>query len=155
MKFFFKWPLWGTRGPICWPNSAFREFFCLLGAQDKTLPGNFHSLIGPWDHYSLSLFCGYQQSPSENSKGDQRVFGAAGRLLKALGGEVLFPSILPVVENDIKRNRWKQFIHIWLWEWCHWQNFVGLDHGVVCTTPGLFVPCRIHLYQWRKLTFSS
>lgn len=91
------------KDPICWPNSPFREVFCILGAQDKTLPGNFHRLVEPWNYYLLSFFCMCQQSHNEKPKGHQRVFRVVGRLLKALGGEVLLSSILPVVENDIKR----------------------------------------------------
>lgn len=62
----------------------------------------------------------------------------------------MFSSILPVAGNNTERNRQAQLIRMWLWSWCHRQNFEFLDHGMVCTTPGLLETDGMHLPQRRE-----
>lgn len=62
----------------------------------------------------------------------------------------MFSSILPVAGNNTERNRQAQLIRMWLWGWCHRQNFEFLDHGMVCKTPGLWETDGMHLSQRRE-----
>ena len=61
----------------------------------------------------------------------KRDFRALGRLEKGLGVQVVFSSILPIVGNDIKRNRQIQLISAWLLRGSVLMRAFMLHHDVL------------------------
>lgn len=60
-------------------------------------------------------------------------------VLKGLGAQAMFSSILPVAGNDERSRRKRQQINIWLSAWYHWQNLGSLTVGQFTGHQGFWI----------------
>lgn len=64
-----------------------------------------------------------------------------------------FYSYIESGEASANSQRSKLCFNTWLWDWCHWQNFVFFNHGLLYTSPGLLTSNGMHLSQKGKRVF--
>lgn len=82
-------------------------------------------------------------------------FRALGQLVKGSVVWDIFSSLLPIVCNDVGRNRWVQSVNTWLHGLCYHHSFGFFDDGMFYTIPGLLVSDGIFHSQRGKRVFAQ
>jgi len=114
----------GTEGLICLSDPSHREVCCLPGAQVRDVAKNITVLDKPSDYYPLLVFCiGNKEVGKRSPWAIKRDFRALGRLLKGLGVQVVFSSVLSVGDWDLRKRRRVDMLNEWLCKWCRTQGF--------------------------------
>ena len=133
----------GTKHPICRSDPSHREVCCLPGAWVRDVARNITHLVKPSDYYPLLVFhIGNEQVGERSPQVIRRDFRALGRLLKGLGAQVAFSSVLSVCDWDPHKRKRKDMLNDWLCEWCCAQGFGyyglgrSLEKGGMLTVDG-------------------
>ena len=90
------------------------------------------------------------RSRLRTNKKDYRALGA---VVRDLGAQVAFPSILAVKGKGFERASRICRANKWLRDWCHSQGFSYLDHGTRFEKPGLLGADGVHLSEKGKSIF--
>jgi len=123
--------------------------------QKKDITRKLPNLVWPSDYYPLLFFhVGGSEATTHSPRAVKRHFRALGPLVRESGAQVIFPSLLPVVNSDTGRSRKSLSINIWLHGWCHHHCFVFFGNWMAYTVPGLLASEGIHLSQREKSIFA-
>ena len=101
------------------------EVCCLPGAQVRDGARNISHLVKPSDYYYplLVFHIGNKEVGKRSPRAIKRDFRALGRLLKGLGAQVVFSSVLSVGDWDLHKRKRVDTLNEWLCKWCHAQGF--------------------------------
>ena len=105
----------GTKGLICLLDPSHREVCCLPGAWVRDVARNISCLIKPSNYYPLLVFhIGNEEVGRRSSRAIKRDFRALGRLLKGLGVQFVFSSVLSVGDWDQHKRKRVDTLNDWL-----------------------------------------
>lgn len=88
----------GTEAPICHPNNLSRGACCLPRAYIHDIMKSLPSLVGPEDYYLFLLFhvTTLHEAAIMRLWNIKRDLMSLRKILKGLGAQAVFPSVLPV-----------------------------------------------------------
>ncbi|XP_068782230.1 uncharacterized protein [Struthio camelus] len=147
--------LQGTEAPICRPDLLSREVCCLPGARIRDVMERLPRLVHASDYYPLLIFHVGANDMKGKLETIKRDFRALGMVVKGLGAQVVFSSILPVRGKDRRRSRRIFQVNSWLRRWCWQQGFGFYDHGTLFEDQQLMGRDGIHLTKRGTRVFAN
>ncbi|XP_068809548.1 uncharacterized protein [Struthio camelus] len=147
--------LQGTEAPICRTDLLSREVCCLPGARIRDVMERLPRLVHASDYYPLLIFHVGANDTKGKLETIKQDFRALGMVVKGLGAQVVFSSILPVRGKDGKRSRRVFQVNNWLRRWCWQQGFGVYEHGPLSEERQLLGKDGIHLTKQGTRVFAN
>ncbi|XP_068784552.1 uncharacterized protein [Struthio camelus] len=144
-----------TEAPIYRPDLLSREVCCLPGARIRDVMERLPRLVHTSDYYPLLLFHVGANDTKGKLETIKQDFRALGMVVKGLGAQVVFSSILAVRGKDGRSSRPIFQVNNWLRHCCWQQGFGFCDHGTLFEDQQLMGRDGIHLTKRGRRVFAN
>ena len=113
-------------------------------------------MVKPHDYHVFLLFhVVTNEIAARKLRNMKRCFMSLGKMLKGLGVQVVFSSVLPVGDWVPRRRQHTNRVNDWLRSWCHAQGFGFYDLGHCSERPGMLPSDGASLTKWAKSVLGS